>query len=267
MDETQCEGRRGVALVTGASSGIGRALTRRFAADGFDLVLVARSTDVLAALAAELEAAHGITATPLTQDLAVDGAATSVLERLDKREIDVDLLVNNAGFQVYGPIQATDPAKQLALIHVNVIALVDLTMRLLPAMIERGRGRILNVASTAAFGPGPLDSVYAASKAFVLSFSRAIASDLRYTGVTVTALCPGATRTRFAERSDVEETRSFKYFAMDVEPVADAGYRALMQGKTVVVPGLLNKLETFIQRFLPRPVETAGARWLMEETS
>ena len=181
------------ALITGASSGIGLDLARLFAKDGHDVVLVARSEGKLREIAAELERDFGMTAHVIVADLAKPDAPQTLVAQLP---VDVDVLVNNAGFGVLGPFVETDLAKELEMIQVNVVALTHLTKLLLPPMVARRRGRVLNVASTAAFQPGPLMAVYYATKAYVLSFSEAIADELRDSGVTVTALCPGPTEGR-----------------------------------------------------------------------
>jgi short-subunit dehydrogenase len=191
------EGRK-TALVTGASSGIGLDLAKRFAAEGYDVALVARSEGKLKEVAAALEAEHKVRAHVVTADLAKAGAADALVAALDARGIDVDVLVNNAGYASYGAFAETDLADELAMIQVNVVVLTHLTKLLVRKMVAKRSGRVLNVASTAAFQPGPLMAVYYATKAYVLSFSEAIAEELRDTGVTVTALCPGPTRTAFA---------------------------------------------------------------------
>jgi short-subunit dehydrogenase len=178
----------------------------------------------------------------------------------------VDVLVNNAGIQVYGALQDTDVAEQLRLIQVNLVALTHLTMLFGREMADRGRGRILNVASTGAFAPAPLNAVYCATKAYVLSFSEAIARDLEGTGVTVTCLCPGATQTQFAKRAGIENVRLFGSFVMDAREVARAGYWGLMRGKTTVVPGLYNWVLVSSVRFTSRRLVTRIGKYLMSES-
>ena len=251
------------ALITGASSGIGLELATLFAQDGIDLVLVARNKERLEAIAADLRAKCNINVTVLPHDLAQPSAPEAIAQELQTRGITLDYLVNNAGTQVYGPIQDTDVTRQLHLLQVNLMALTHLTMLLLNGMVERGAGRILNVSSIGGFAPAPLNAIYCASKAYVLSFSEGIARDLENTGVTVTCLCPGATHTDFARRADIENTRLFQMSAMDVRPVAQAGYAALMKGKTTVIPGLFNKLIAFSIRLSPRRLVTRIGRYLM----
>src|SRR3954447_6416423 len=217
------------ALITGASSGIGLDLARLFAKDGCDVVLVARSEGKLRELAAELERDCGVTAHVIALDLARPNAAEALVQRLPA---DVDVLVNNAGFGVAGPFVETDLAKELEMIQVNIVALTQLTKLLLPKMVARRRGRVLNVASTAAFQPGPLMAVYYATKAYVLSFSEAIADELRDSGVTVTALCPGPTETGFAAVAGMDQTRLFTLMKpMTSAEVAKKGYEAMKRGR------------------------------------
>jgi len=251
------------ALITGASSGIGTELAKLFAQDGIDLVLVARNKERLEAIAADLHAKHAVDVTVLPYDLAQPSAPEVIVQELQTRGITINYLVNNAGTQVYGPIQETDVMHQLNLIQVNLVALTHLTMLLLPDMVKRGAGRILNLSSIGGFAPAPLNAIYCASKAYVLSFSEGIARDLERTGVTVTCLCPGATRTDFARRADIEDMRFFRMSVMDAQQVAQAGYVALMKGKTTVIPGLLNKLIAFSVRLSPRRLVTRIGSYLM----
>jgi uncharacterized protein len=241
------------ALITGASSGIGLELARLFAADGYDLALVARSEGKLSALSEELRALHRITAHVIPMDLARDGAADEILEGIRERGVAIDALVNNAGFAMFGRFAEDDPRDQAEMLHVNVLALTELTRRFLPEMIERGFGRILNVASTAAFQPGPLMAVYYATKAYVLSFSLAVAEEVRGTGVTVTAVCPGVTETGFQERARMQESRLVAGRRMSgAREVAEFGYREMMAGKPLAVEGTRNRLLAAGVRFVPR---------------
>lgn len=253
------------ALITGASSGIGLDLARVFAREGWDVVLVARSEDKLRALADSLAKEHGITAHVVPADLAKPDAAIGVLQTLTERNLTVDALVNNAGFGVAGPFVETDGHAELEMIQVNCAAVTQLTKLLLPGMVARKRGRILNVASTAAFQPGPLMAIYYATKAYVLSFSEAIADELRDTGVTVTALCPGPTLTGFAEAAQMTSTRLFNLTRpASSADVARIGYKAMMAGQRVVVPGLKNKLLAQSVRISPRRMVTFIVRKLQE---
>jgi uncharacterized protein len=258
------EGRK-TALVTGASSGIGLDLAKRFAAEGYDVALVARSEGKLKEVAAAIEAEHKVRAHVLTADLAKAGAADELMAAVAARGISVDVLVNNAGYASYGAFAETDLADELAMIQVNVVALTHLTKLALRQMVARKSGRVLNVASTAAFQPGPLMAVYYATKAYVLSFSEALANELRGTGVTVTALCPGPTATGFQARAQMEESKLVRGKAiMTSETVAKAGYAGLMRGKTVVIPGMSNKMMAQAVRFLPRKTVTNLVRSAQE---
>jgi uncharacterized protein len=256
---------RNTALITGASSGIGFEFAHLFARDGHDLVLVARTENKLRDLASRLESEFGIVATVIAADLAKPNAAQEILVTLQVHEIEIDALVNNAGFGLGGPFVETDLQRELEMIQVNIVALTALTKLLLPAMVSRRSGRILNVASTAAFQPGPLMAVYYATKAYVLSFSEAIADELRGTGVTVTALCPGPTETGFAAVAGMESSRLFKMTKpMSSRDVARFGYEAMKSGKRVVIPGLRNKLLTQSLRVTPRRLVTTFVRKLQE---
>lgn len=241
-------------LVTGASSGIGRELAERFAADGDDLVLLARSEDRLRELGTELQSTYGVSVTVVVKDLAEPAAPRETVAALDDRGIEIDVLVNNAGFGTHGPFVESDPERTLDEIQVNVAAPTDLARRLLPGMVERGTGGVLNVASTAAFQPGPNMAVYYATKAYLLSLSEALTEELDRSGVTVTALCPGPTATGFQSRADMEGTRLLERGVMDAATVARAGYRGFQRGDAIVVPGLRNRLGTLAVRLVPRSV-------------
>lgn len=253
------------ALITGASNGIGREFAYLFAHKQYNLVLVARSEEKLNELAHELERKYGISATVIAQDLAADGADQLIMKQLDEKGIEVDILINNAGFGGFGEFANTNLENELNMIQVNITALTALTKRVLPGMMKRNRGRILNVASTAAFQPGPLMAVYYASKAYVLSFSEALANELKDHHITVTALCPGPTKTGFTEQANLENSKLFKQMkVMDVKTVVETGFKGMMQGKTVVIPGLQNKLLTSSIRFVPRNVVTSIVRSIQE---
>lgn len=242
---------RPLALVTGASAGIGRELARVLAREGHDLVLVARREPQLSDLARELKEAHGADCRVVAADLAEDGAAAHVLGALGPSPIDV--LVNNAGFGGHGAFAERSRDDDLTMVAVNVTALTDLTKLVLPGMVARGRGRVLNVASTAAFQPGPFMAVYYASKAYVLSLSQALAEELSGTGVTVTCLCPGVTDTEFQQVAGVEDIPLNKGpLSMSARSVAEAAYRGMMRGRLLVIPGVHNKLGAHATRFAPR---------------
>ena len=255
------------ALITGASGGIGEALAEIFARNGHSLVLVARTASKLSALGEQLATRYGVSATPLAADLSDPQAPAAIAGELDARGIVVDVLVNNAGFATYGSFAELDADGELRMLQVNVVALTHLTRLLLPGMLARKRGRVLNVASTAAFMPGPLMAVYYASKAFVLSLSEALNEELRGSGVSVTALCPGPTSTGFQARAQMEQSRLVRgRRIMDVGTVAQAGYEGLMAGKAVVIPGLMNRVQTLLPRLLPRSLVPGIVRNAQERT-
>jgi hypothetical protein len=237
--------------VTGASSGIGEELARVFAREGWDLVLVARSGEKLRALGDELEAAHGAKSLVILADLREPSAPEAVWKALGDRPLDA--LVNNAGYGVAGPVAQSPFAAEIGMFQVNVMSLVALTKLALPGMVARKSGRILNVSSTAGFQPGPFMAGYYASKACVLSYTEALAEELRGTGLSATCLCPGPTRTDFFRRADLEEvTYVTRLGLLSSRDVAELGYRAMMDGKPLVIAGLLNRLLAFVPRLLPR---------------
>jgi len=239
------------ALITGASGGIGLELARLFAADGHDLVLVARSEDKLRALADEL-AQTGVKVTVLPFDLSRPEAPNRLFVELANRGIELGYLVNNAGFGSIGNFWQLDRAREIEMIDLNIRALVELTHLALPGMISRGFGRVLNIGSTAGFQPGPRMATYYASKAFVLHFTEAIAHELRGTGVTATVHCPGPTLTGFGEVAGNGKTLLFRAGAASAESVARDAYRAMHAGKIVHVHGVRNALLAWSVRLSPR---------------
>ena len=247
---------RQTALITGASSGIGEAMARLFASEGYGLALVARTETALQTLADELSATYGVPVAVVPQDLTQPGAAQAIFETVQRADITVDVLVNNAGYASYGPFVEADLRNELNEMQVNMVALTALTGLFLPGMVERGRGGVLNVASTAAFQPGPGMAVYYASKAFVLSFSEALAYETRDTGVRVTALCPGGTQSAFFDRARMQNSRFVRGRLMDAATVARAGYEGLIHGRPVVIPGKRNRLLAWSTRLFPRNVVT-----------
>jgi short-subunit dehydrogenase len=258
--------RRPLALVTGASLGIGLALAQRLAQEGMDLVLVARTAAKLEALARELKAKHpGLEAHVVAADLGAPGAAAALEAELARRGLAVDVLVNNAGYGLYGEFTTLDDADATGMLQLNMIALTELTRRLARAMQKRGTGgRILNVASTAAFQPGPLMAEYYATKAYVLSLSEALANELERDGITVTALCPGPVHTGFQARSGMAGSRLLSLAAATPEHVADAGVRGLVAGRAVVIPGLLNWILAESVRVTPRAMVRRLSRLFAE---
>ena len=250
-------------LITGASGGIGYELAKLFARDHHNLVLVARSADKLAQVAAELQPT-GVSVKTIALDLGQPLAPKFLFDQL--QGVAVDILINNAGFGCYGDFAEMPEEEIIGQINLNVRALTELTRLFLPAMIARHSGRIMNVASTAGFQPGPLMAVYYATKAYVISFSQAIANELEHSGVTVTCFCPGATHTGFAKRAGTEKSRLFQQFAMSAEKVAQEGYRAVMEGRTLAISGVHNWLVAQSTRFAPRKMVTAISRWVAENS-
>lgn len=246
-------------MITGASSGIGLELARVFAREGYSLVLTARDGQRLEQIAAELKPA---VVQVIAKDLALPEAPLEIHREVSK----VDVLVNNAGFGVFGKFEGTLLSEELGMMQVNVTALVVLTKLYLPGMIAARNGKILNVASTAAFQPGPLMAIYYATKAFVLSFSEAIGNELDGTGVTVTALCPGPTASGFQDRGKMQNSGLVKgKKIMDARTVAEAGYRGMMAGKSIVIPGVKNKVLAQSVRFSPRSMVTKLVRSMQKE--
>jgi short-subunit dehydrogenase len=256
---------RRYALVTGASSGIGRELAAILAREGYALVLVARRTEPMKALAEQLQQAHGTQAVVVGADLSRPEGVSTVAREVAARQLEIDVLVNNAGFGVAGSFDTLPAEQQLEMLDLNVRALTALTRELIPGMVARRRGYVLNVASTAAFQPGPLMSVYYASKAYVLSFSTALHEEMRSHGVRVTALCPGFTETEFAARAaEHQRPRLFggPLGSSNARHVAEVGYRALMHGKAVVVPGFANRLGAWLVPFTPLALKLRITRYL-----
>jgi hypothetical protein len=243
-----------IALITGASSGIGLEFAKLFARESHDLALVARSHDKLKNIADELEQTYGVQVKYYTKDLSISSSPEEIFEALQSEGGNIDVLVNNAGFGWRGEFARMELADALEMIQVNITTLTHLTRLLLPGMIERKRGKILNVSSTAAFQPGPMMATYYATKAYVLSFSEALSEELQGTGVTVTAFCPGPTATSFGKRAGFSNKKILGgILSMDSPTVALDGYKGLMKGKPLVVSGWRNWIGTQLVRFIPRP--------------
>lgn len=256
---------RPTALVTGGSGGIGLELAKVLARNDFDLVLVARKRDTLEAAAGQLEGKFAVKAHVFTADLRRADAPQAIFDFLQNENIPIEVLVNNAGFGWVGEFSETKLQRELEMIQVNIAALTHLTKLFLGPMVKRKSGRVLNVASTAAFQPGPLMAVYYASKAYVLSFSEALAEELRNSGVTVTALCPGPTHTGFADAADMNDSRLFNTFGIaDAADVAEYGFDAMMSGKRLAIPGVRNKVLAQANRLAPRALSAKIARMLQE---
>lgn len=243
---------RPVALVTGASAGIGAALAREAANDGHDLVLVARRRGSMEALAAEFEST-GAEVTVIPADLGTAGAAAALMETIEQRGLSIDTLINNAGVGDAGRFDQEPPERILSMLQVNVVALTELTRLVLPQMVARKRGRVMLLGSTAAFQPGPGMAVYYATKSYVLSFGRAIGHELRGTGVTVTTVCPGPTTSEFAQAAHMQSVALFEgpIPVMTAAEVARQGYAALKAGRPEIVTGLVNRIMAMSTRFTP----------------
>ncbi len=248
-------------LITGASSGIGLELAKCFAAEGCRLVLVARNMEALETLAKELRKLHQIEVLVLPADLSLPETPKRILAELSAQKITVDVLVNNAGFGALGTFAELSLPRQLEMLQVNITALTELTGLFLPGMIQRKRGGILNVGSVAGFQPGPGMAVYYATKAFVLSFTEALAEELAGSGLSISVLCPGPTETNFSQVARANKARLFKANKMSAAAVARAGHRAFRAGKVISVPGGSNKLLVFSGRLAPRAVVRKIARF------
>lgn len=255
------------ALITGATSGIGLALAKVFAKNNYNLILVARKQEDLNKTKLDLESQFHVAVTTIAKDLSDGKAPQEIYDFCLQQNLRVDVLVNNAGFGSYGPFIDIELPKQLAMIDLNMRALTHLIGLFLPEMVARKTGKILNVASTAAFQPGPFFAVYYASKAYVLSLSEALRSEQRSSGVGVTCLCPGPTKTEFFSKElAIKGTRLIKSgYMMEAADVAEIAYKGLMKNKAVVIPGFLNKLVAFSTRLGPRTLVTAISRWTLEK--
>lgn len=282
---------KGYALITGASEGLGQEFSKIFALNGYPLVLVARNQIRLDALARELSTTYRVDVRAISKDLSLPTSAEELKTTIDDQKISIEILVNNAGFGVHGLFSSADWKATEDMLNLNMITTTHLTRLFLPEMVrrnagksnspsknsrvnwtspgnlqseeKRGQGKILNVASTAAFQPGPFMACYFASKAYVLSFTEALAEELSGTGVTVTAFCPGPTKTQFQKRSSTENIRE-NSFAMEAAPAAQAAYRGLMKNKRLVIPGFANKLLTVLVRLSPRRLVIRVTRFLEE---
>jgi uncharacterized protein len=253
------------ALITGASAGIGRELANLFAQDRYNLILVARNATRLEQFADELRKQFAVTVRVFPLDLGIDGALQVLCDQLQREGMQVDVLVNNAGFGKLGAFADVAYEQSVEQIQLNIVALTHLTKLFLAPMLERKSGKILNVASTAGFQPGPLMAVYYATKAYVISFSEALANELQGSGVSVTCLCPGATDTEFQTTAGTEQTTLFRRMRpMDATTVARDGYRALMKGKPLVISGFKNWLLAQSLRVSPRRAVTAISRKILE---
>ena len=252
-------------LITGTTSGIGAAFAEKFAREENNLILVARNEEKLRQQQADLQSRYHVPVECISCDLAEVGAAELIADKVGELGLSVDVLINNAGFNEAGHFIDTHLSKELDMIQVHIKVLTALTKLFLPGLIERGYGRILNVGSTGAYMPCPCDTVYAATKAYVLSFSNGLYQELKGTGVTVTCLCPGATQTLFASKANIDNTLLFKLFVMQPEDVASIGYKSLMKGKRTTTAGLYNKLLVLFSRLLPVSMINPIAQWMLNE--
>jgi hypothetical protein len=257
------------ALVTGASSGMGYEYAKLFAKDGKNIVVLARSRDKLEGLKRDLEKQHGTKVVVLVKDLADPKAPGEVFSELEKAGINIDVLVNNAGFSVYGKFYDSDWQKEAEMIQVNIIALTLLTKLFVKKMLQNKSGKILNISSGVGFTPAPWLSVYGGTKHYVLGFSNAIAHELKGTGVSVTCLCPTMTKTLFFKRASIDETKALKnrMLVMDAATAARIGYRALQKGKTTAAAGLPLSLSMFMGRLMPRNLVCSLSNSILKEAA
>jgi len=254
------------ALITGATSGIGLALARVFAEHKYDLVISARDENNLSETAAELTLTYGIDVKYVSADLSEAEAPKKLYDFCKTQNLEIDALVNNAGFAIYGPFANVPTSKHIDIIRLNMLAPTALIGLFLPELTLR-KGKILNIASTAAFQPGPFMSVYYASKAYVLSLSEALHSELKEQGVSVSCLCPGPVITNFQKQAGTEfrTTKLIRYgFMLTADKVAKIAYAGLMKNKNIIIPGLLNKFLAFWAQILPRKLTTSVSKWTLE---
>ena len=253
------------ALITGASSGIGLELAKVFARENYDLIITARREEKLLDLKNELQTKYKIQVWVISGDLAESDIVEDIFNFVTEQDIEINVLVNNAGVGDYGLFIDSDWQRQHTMIQLNITALTKLTHLFLPMLSKQERAYIMNVASTAAFQPGPLMSVYYASKHYVLAFSEALANELNGTGVTVTTLCPGPTHSEFVEKANMQKSKLFDRFPVpDSREVAEYGYKSMLKGKRVAVHGLPNKISSTIVGLFPRNMVTAVVRKIQE---
>lgn len=244
----------GTALITGSTSGIGKSFASLLAKKGYDLVLVSRNREKLEHQAAELEKNYQIKVFVIVYDLEKEDAAEVVYQQVQNSKLKIQVLINNAGFNECGSFLETDMAKEMDMMQLHMIFTTKMMKLFLPQMVQCGYGRILNVGSTGSYIACPSDAVYAATKAYILSVSKGIAAELKNTGVSITTLCPGSTKTEFASKAGIENTLLFQLFVMNPDRVADIGYRAMMKGKVQVIAGAYNKLLVFFSYPLPSKI-------------
>ncbi len=254
-----------VALITGASGGIGYEFAQLLAKDQYNLVLVSRSEDKLEHIKKDLENRYGIQVIQLPWDLSYPETPEKIYEYIKSKKIAVEVLINNAGVGTWGAFAQSDWKRESATIQINMVTVAQLIHLFLPNMLRQGKGKILNIASTAAFQPGPLMAGYYASKAYVLSLSEAIANEIKGSGVSVTTLCPGPTQTGFQSAASVKPVKLFSSKKLPTaKDVAEYGYQAMLAGKTIAVHGMKNKILVFLVRFLPRSITTHLVKKMQE---
>jgi len=251
------------ALITGSTSGIGKAFADKLACEKYDLVLVSRNAGKLQAQAHMLSEQHGISVSILPLDVAKPDAARNVFDTVQEMGLSIQFLVNNAGFNEAGHFLETEMQRETDMIHLHAIFATEMMKLFIPGMVERGSGRVCNLGSTGSYMPCPYDAVYAATKAYLLSVSKAIAAELRGSGVSVTTLCPGATETELAQKAGIEHTLLFKFFVMNPAQVAEIGYRATMRGKPTVIAGVYNKLLVVSSKITPSPILNAVTKKML----
>lgn len=249
-------------LITGASGGIGKELAILFAKDGFNLVLVARSKENLMKVKNEIESFSDGSIQIYSKDLSKEDEIIALQNELSSNNIQIDYLVNNAGFGLFGEFVNTSLDEELNMIDLNIRTVTHLTKLFIKGMVERNKGGVMNIASTAAFQPGPLMSVYYATKAYVLSFSEALSNEMKGTNIKITAVCPGATETNFGNRASMNESKLFQSGVGNVKDVARIAYEGFNKGKTIVIPGTTNKVLANSVRFMPRKMVTSVVRYI-----
>ena len=253
------------ALVTGASTGIGNELSRLLAQDGYNLVLIARNEEKLKKLSTELEEKYNIFAKVIVKDLSSPNSPQEIFKETQEQELNISVLINNAGYGSFGEFLDLQIENEINMLQVNILSLTNLTYLYGKEMIKMGSGKILNVSSTAAFQPGPLMTVYYASKAYVLHFSEALANELKNKNITVTTLCPGPTKTNFQQRAEMLESKLVNgKRIMNAALVAAGGYKGMKAGRTLVIPGIQNKMLSIGVKLLPRGIVTRFVRSIQE---
>jgi len=252
------------ALITGTTSGIGKALAEKFAQEQHILILVSRDEHKLKMQADELSAKYNIAVHIFPIDLVEIDAARKVFEFVQKLKLNIEILVNNAGFTEHGAFSDNDLQKEIEMIQLHIIFTTEMIKCFLPKMLENNYGRIMNLGSTSSYIPCPYDAVYAATKAYILSMSKGLSSELKGTGVSITVLCPGPTKTEFAHKAGMENTLLFKIFVMTPEAVAHIGYNALIKRKVAVTTGLYNKLLVFLSKISPASIVSYSARVMLK---